>query len=239
MLKRFLNSLFTAVVLMLAVPTTLILISWNAIPGDGLYPLKSGLENIVMAAVSGTSLAPKVSMKFTDRRIGEATKLLDQKGSTVGYDLLVANARETQNYIVEKNDISAGVQFTKNIDNYKKEIAKKKVEVTAEIQAGTPSQATVSTGALTPTPTSIPTPVIATPTPEPVSVSVNVPEQTVNQTTGQTVTVNVPQTVVITQENPTEVLQKLDDTENKLNQIQEEIKKNEDKRNSEGHGRGR
>ena len=233
MLKRFLDSLFTVVVLLLAVPTTLILISWNAIPGDGLYPLKSGLENIVMAAVSGTSLAPKVSMKFTDRRIGEATKLLDQKGSTVGYDLLVANARQTQNYIVEKNNIQAGTQFSQNIDGYKKEIEKKRVEVRAEIQLESPSQTTT-------TPIATPVPLVAvTPTPEPVSVSVNIPEPTVNQTTGQTVTVNVPQTVVITEENSTEVLHKLDDTENELNQIQEEIKKNEDKRNSEGHGRGR
>jgi vacuolar-type H+-ATPase subunit H len=221
--KRGLDAIFTALVLIFAIPTTLILVSWNAIPGDRLYQLKSGLENSVLLVFSGTPLVPEVSMKFTDRRIGEATKLLDQKGSTVGYDLLIANARQTQNYIVQKSDIQAATKFDENIDNYQKEIEKKKVEVKAEIQ--TDAQSQVSAPA-TQVPVTLPQTVIPTSGTTTVSDNSNTP-------TPQTVVLNVPQTVTITDEKPVEVLQKLEETQEELEKIREEVKNDAEKDRSE------
>src|SRR5258706_1549629 len=223
-MKRVLDALFTAIVLLLAIPSTLILASWNAIPGDKMYPVKSGLEDAVIFIFSGTPLLPKVSMKFTDRRLNEATVLLSKKGSTVGYDLLVAEARQTQNYIVQKSDVQSGIQFSKNIDGYKKEIEKKKVEVRAEIAAKTKTQ-TGNTSTSTSGSTSNTTIATPIPTPTPESVSITVPETTTTQVTGNTIVVNTPQVVVIQEEEPTEVLQKLEDTENQLDEINKEVKK--------------
>jgi len=215
-MKRFLDALFTAMALVLAIPTLLILISWNAIPGDRLYSLKTGLEDVVLVVFAGTPLVPEVSMQFTDRRFNEATALLSKKGSTVGYDLLIAEAQQTQTYITEKNDDQSSVKFTENIEVYKKEIQKEKIRVQAQIDSGQE------------TPASAPNPVpvvISVPTPTPVVPNepvANVP-QTEMAPASQTITVTVPTQVVITQENPVVVLQNLQRVEEQLDEIQQEV----------------
>lgn len=199
----------------------LVLASWNAIPGDSLYSLKTSLENVTLAALSGTPLLPKASIKFTDRRMNEATTLLSKKGSTVGYDLLVANAEQTQTFIAENGDVQSATQFSDNIDLYKKQIQETKAKVVGETttqqQAPTTSQ---TSKALTTTQT-----------------------QT-NSTNNQTVVINVPTTVTIQHEDPKEVVQKLDETEQKLNEIQKKIKEkqgheNQGKDNNQGNQSGK
>ena len=163
-------------------------------------------------------------MKFTDRRLSEATTLLSSEGSTIGYDLLVAEAKQTQVYIARKSDIQTGDQFNKNIDAYKLEIEKKKVEVRAQIAAnsGDPN---------TPVPT---TPPVAE------AVSVRIPQTSTIQTSGQIIVVNKPEAVVIHKENPVEVLQKLEETEVKLDVIQKEvIKETHKNRSAKEKGKGK
>lgn len=223
--RRLFDGLITAVALIFFVPTTLVLASWNAIPGDGLYPLKTSLENTTLLILSGTPFVPKVSMQFTDRRLGEATALLDKKGSTVGYDLLVANAQQTQVLISNKNDTISAAQFSKNIDNYKKQIEKTKVQVASEL----PAQSN-QIGGLGATPIPVATIPPATPVPAPVNSGAQNP--------AQTVVINVPETVSIQHEDPQAVLQKLNDTENKLNTIQAEVNKHAAEGNQNGNGQG-
>lgn len=146
MSRKFLNVVFTAVVLIFLVPTSLILVSWNAIPGDGLYPLKTGLEDVTLIALSGTPFVPGVSEKFTERRFNEATTLLAKKGSTVGYELLVAEAMQTQTLIANKNDSAAASTFVQNIDEYQQKIEQTKAEVQTQVPVGlTPSPTPSST----------------------------------------------------------------------------------------------
>jgi len=241
-MKRVFDALFTAVALLLFIPTVLILVSWNAIPGDRLYSLKSSLEDGVILIFSGTPFLPKVSMKFTDRRLNEATVLLSKKGSTVGYDLLVAEAKQTQNYIIKKDDAQSSVQFSKNIAGYKKEIEKKKIEVRAEIQAkaaGQPAATNVTnvyttniyTTAPTANPYTVPTPI---PTGE--TVSLTVPETDTTQVTGDTaVVVNKPEVVVIKDETPEEQYQTLLNTDAQLDEINTEVTSHKF-HNSSGNG---
>lgn len=213
-MKRFLDALFTAMALVLAIPTLLILISWNAIPGDRLYALKTGLEDVVIVVFSGTPLVPEVSMQFTDRRFNEATALLSKKGSTVGYELLVAEAQQTQGFMTEKKDSTGSVKFVQNIETYKKEIQKQKVQVQAQIDSGQETPVTQSNAAPTVINIATPIPVVA-----PVPSASEAPAAPVSQT----VTVTVPTQVVITHEDPHEVLQHLDEAEQHLNQIQQEV----------------
>ncbi|MBL7036696.1 hypothetical protein ISR94_02525 [Candidatus Microgenomates bacterium] len=231
MAKRLLDGLFTAVAIIFAIPTILVLVSWNAIPGDGLYSLKSGLEDVVLMVFSATPLVQKASVQFTDRRFDEATKLLAQKGSTVGYDLLLAEAQQTQNYIVQKKDGEVGVQFTDNIEKYQQEIVEKKIEVQAKIQAESTSPSIITTTTTTTTTLVTPAPVkVVVPTNEPTSIKVPVTSTSVE--TGQVVVVNKPEVVVIKQESNQELLQKLESTENKLEEIKQEIKRDVPKKSS-------
>lgn len=229
MTKRILDALFTAIALTLALPTLLILISWNAIPGDRLYALKTGLEDVVIVVFSGTPLVPEVSMQFTDRRFNEATALLSKKGSTVGYELLVAEAQQTQGFMKEKNDNTGSVKFVQNIETYKKEIQKEKVRVQAQIDSG--EITTVTQPNTTPTVINISTPVpVATITP-----SVDQGNPAPALPVAQTVTVAVPTQVVITQEPPQQVLQHLEHAEEQLNQIQQEVEREHNQNNRGGN----
>lgn len=240
-MRRVLDGLFTGILLFFAVPTILILISWNAIPGDRLYPLKTGLEDVVLTLFSGTPLVPKVSMSFTERRFTEASKLLDEKGSSVGYEFLVAEAQQTQNYLVSKNDTVTSEEFIKNIEAYQEEIQQKKVEVSSQTTLTTTTPTTQKTTSQPVTQTiSQPTTQTSTPTTTQTSTTTTQttnqvlpePTQTSIQTESQQVVVNVPRVVVIQQETPQEVVQQLERTDEELERIKVEV------RERSNHGRG-
>ncbi len=219
LMRRLLDAFITAVVLLLFIPTFLILLSWNAIPGDSLYPLKTGLEDITLLLLSGTPLVPKVSMKFTDRRFDEATKLLNQKGSTVGYDLLVSEAQQTQTLITSKNDRIDTATFVQNIDQYQQKIEQTKVQV--QVKSG------ISVSQQTPSimPTQVPVPL-------------QTPPSATSQPVGQEIIVTKPETVVIKEETPQQVLQKLNDTEAQLEEIKKQVQKNELQGGNSDQGQG-
>jgi prephenate dehydrogenase len=129
-MKKFLNTIFTGMAVFLAIPTILILASWNALPGDFLYPVKTGLEDIVLSLTMHTPFASAFSMKFTDRRFSEATRLLAKKGSTIGYGLLVEEAQQTKDIIVKKQDTTKGSELVVKIEEYQKNIEEKQLTTT-------------------------------------------------------------------------------------------------------------
>jgi len=172
--RRFLDRLITGLAIAFAIPTILILISWNAIPGGRFYPIKTELEDITLVLTANTPLAPALSLKFTDRRFNEATILLAREGSSVGYELLVAEAKQTQAIVLDKQDVKNGSQFIDKIEEYQAEIEKKQIEI--QSRAAVPV-----------------VPIIPTPTPK--------------------------------EEEPEEVLLKLEETQEELEEIKERVKK--------------
>ncbi len=165
-MRDFLGSLLTALALVFLIPTTLILASWNALPGERLYGLKRGLENVAFALTKDTPIATAFSLKFTDRRFSEANILLAQKGSTVGYTLLVAEAKKTKDVIVEKNDSQSAAQLVQNIETYQKGIEEKKLALESQPAViPVPTQVTSAT----PRATAVQTPAVSTPIPQPIT----------------------------------------------------------------------
>lgn len=201
-MKKFLSALLTGFALFFSIPTVLILASWNAIPGDTLYSVKSSLEDVALALTANTPIATAFSVNFTDRRYAEAVKLLDRKGSTVGYELLVAEAQQTQSMVINKQDVKNGAQLIRKIEEYQAEIEEKQAEVQGLVT-------TPSTVHLVPSPTPFVDPYPTTPPP----------------TSGEnnTVTVVVPVEVVIKEEEPEEVISNLEDIIEELEDIKEEI----------------
>ncbi|MGB6839299.1 MAG: DUF5667 domain-containing protein [Microgenomates group bacterium] len=207
-MKKFLDRLITGFAIAFAIPTILILISWNAIPGDRLYSIKAELEDLTLAFTANTPLAPSFSLEFTNRRFNEATKLLAKEGSTVGYELLVAEAQQTQAIVLNKQDVKNGSQLIEKIEEYQAEIEEKQVE----IQRQTP-----------PTPLTTP-PTTSLPTPSPLVIQKPVATSAPTETAKQII-VTKPVTVVIKQEEPVEVLTNLEETHKELGKIKEKIKK--------------
>jgi hypothetical protein len=206
--RKFLDRLITGIAIAFVIPTTLILISWNAIPGDRFYPIKTEMEDITLALTANTRFASAFSLEFTDRRFNEATLLLAKEGSTIGYELLVAEAQQTQALVLDKQDVKNGSQLIEKIEEYQAEIEKKQVEI--QSQTGISVFPTTTTVA-TPTPSSL---VIKKP------ITTTVPSGETKE-----IIVSKPVTVVIREEDPEEVLIKLEETTVELEKIKEKIKK--------------
>ncbi len=206
-MKKFLNILLTGFAVFFFVPTTLILISWNAIPGDSLYSIKTGLEDVALTLTINTPLASAFSVNFTDRRYTEATKLLAQEGSTVGYELLVAEAQQTQNIVVGKKDIKKGAQLIGNIEEYQMEIQEKKAEIQAQVSTPPSTVATPKPATPAPTPFVVQDPITPTPAPK----------------EKETVIINKPTEVIIEEEEPEEVIENLENAIEELEEIKEEV----------------
>ncbi|MBI2065991.1 hypothetical protein HYT60_00585 [Candidatus Woesebacteria bacterium] len=152
-MKKFFNIGLSAFAVVFAVPSFLILVSWNALPGDTLYGLKTGLEDIALILTIRTPLASAFSLNFTERRFAEANKLLAKKGSTVGYTLLVAGARETQTIIVDQKDTQKAEELIANIEVYQARIEEKKLAIATQPTAILPPQQPPATALPTPTQT--------------------------------------------------------------------------------------
>lgn len=72
---------------MLAVPSTLILASWNAVPGDSTYKLKVGLEKTMLGVAPSQNLKSTLEIKYTERRFDEVQKVLSTDSNYIGESL--------------------------------------------------------------------------------------------------------------------------------------------------------
>lgn len=201
------------------IPSFLIMVSWNAIPGDKLYSLKTGIEDASLSVLGKTKLASSFSVKYTDRRYSEAIILLDKKGSTAGYTLLVAEAKESKNLLIETNNAKNAQELIAKIEQYQEEIEQKKVLIQTG-QSTVPTKQTTSTAVTIPT-TQVPTqPSVKTPSPVkttiPVSTPVPAPPPVV--TTAQNEEIEIVQA-----ESEEEVIEDLEDTQEELEDIIDEI----------------
>ncbi len=193
-MKKFVSALFTGFALFFSIPTILILASWNALPGESLYSVKSSLEDVALALTKNTPIATAFSVNFTDRRFTEAVRLLDKKGSTVGYELLVAEAQQTQNMIIKQQDVKKGAQLIRKIEEYQTEIETKQAEIQGQVPV--PSRVDQHPSPTTPPSTS---------------------------DKNNTVIIIVPVEVIIEEEDPEEVIDNLEEVHEELEEIIEDI----------------
>ena len=81
-LKILYNITLSTLALVMAMPTAAILVTWNTVPGEQLYPLKRGLENAVLFVVSPSYRArSNLQINLIDRRLYEVKRTLKQKSS--------------------------------------------------------------------------------------------------------------------------------------------------------------
>lgn len=122
---RIFNFLVTFFVVYFSIPVVLILLSWNALPGQKLYKVKTSLEDLVLVLTAKTPLASPLSVSFTERRFSEADKLLETQGSVVGFELLAQQAEESKEIIVRKEDVVQAEVLVEKIEKFQKDIERK------------------------------------------------------------------------------------------------------------------
>ncbi len=172
---KLLTILSLILALLLFPPATLALISNNAIPGDVTYPIKRGLENVILKVAS---ISPQTqawfSIERSNRRFEEA-KILLVGGKTQATDSLDELVTQTQSVSVEISQIQDPVKkqeltqkLTDEIKKYDQGLEKIKQEIPqVPNSTSTPQQPVLPTTkpTFTPRPTSTPTGPTVTPIP--------------------------------------------------------------------------
>ncbi len=88
MLHGILDKMFWWVLGIFAIPTTLILVSWNSVPGNYSYGIKIGLEQLALNMVISPKLKSALQIKYTQRRFDEVQKVLPTDQASESLDNL-------------------------------------------------------------------------------------------------------------------------------------------------------
>ena len=132
--KKVINIIFTVIILLLAIPATAILATWNTLPNDTLYPLKRALEKSALALTPKSLLETKLHFAFLDRRSEEATVALIQKpGDQQILDDLLTEAKAAQfsTFNLKSNDdkITASLELIEKVSKTSEQLSQVKSEI--------------------------------------------------------------------------------------------------------------
>lgn len=159
--QKTLNFFLSALMVILAFPTTAILASWNSMPGSGLYPVKRGLERIALKLLPASVLEIEFRNKLIDRRFSEANSALIQESSTRGLPEIVAEAKSAQIALTKlspQEKTQATQKLVRQLNSTSQKLETVKTTVTVA-----PSAAPATQVPTTQVPSPLPTP----PTPAP------------------------------------------------------------------------
>lgn len=113
-MRNILDKLIWIGLFIFFVPTTLIIVSWNSLPGELMFPIKLGLERSLAVIVSPSyEVSGQLQIKYTERRFADAQKLLAIKNSVSGLPYLDQQV-ETAKTAIEKAPNPAARQVLAN-----------------------------------------------------------------------------------------------------------------------------
>ena len=105
MIKTLLTGFILGLILILFVPATLILASWNAVPGDSIYSVKVGLEKTILGITPSDNLKTTLEIKYTERRFSEVEKIISSNTNKQEENLNESLANLTNQAIASKNSL--------------------------------------------------------------------------------------------------------------------------------------
>lgn len=131
--------------IVLAPFTFLFLISQSSLPGDSLYPVKRGLENVVLAAASVNPTTRAIfKTDLTEKRFNEAEKLLLAKKDVAGLSDFIVEIQETQEALTQVTDPVKKEELTQkliaSIDEYQNRLTQVQVQIETVPPSITPTQ---------------------------------------------------------------------------------------------------
>lgn len=219
---RFFGIALIFLMIFLAPPSVLALISNNAVPGDATYPIKRTLEAGILTIAS---VHPSVKAAFTversSRRFLEAKKLIDTGEDDKAVNTLDELIGQTKDAVKEVTNVPAGnskkqlvKKLTEQVKTYDKELEKAQKKITSQVSYETPPQITTPVPTQSnsvqqlynsPSTSSVPSPSptsVQSPTPVPTKVDEIPASQTAQ---------------------PVDLVQTIEETREELKEIQEEL----------------
>lgn len=202
--------------LYLLFPVTIVgLFSQNAIPGEFLYPVKLGMENVGAFVFSLTPQAKaSYDSTLTQRRFEEAQKLITYESNTSGLDTLVAQATKTQesvnNVQDQKQKVELQTKLINDIDKYQEKLTQTQQKVDPTYIPPTPTPTPPIPIAQKP---NAPLPVFPTKPPQP-------PKRTPLSNPDTSSPTPTPTSGPVT---PPDIVDNIEQTKQKLEQIKEQV----------------
>ena len=104
-MSHWFDKLTIGFVIVFSVPTALVILTWNSLPGNFDYPIKLAMENLLLLVVSPSYAATgNLNVKYTERRSDEAAQLLATTQSGAGLVFLANQVTETKSTILAGSD---------------------------------------------------------------------------------------------------------------------------------------
>lgn len=174
-MKKIIDYASWGFILLFALPTVLIMASWNSLPGEPMFGVKRAFEQVLLLMVKPSYAAEaKLNVQYTQRRSKEAQVLLASDQSTDGLRYLSQQIQATQAVIerapnkTTQRDLAR--QYITTLRTVSSELETQQQGVSGNQPTSTPTQARVPTATPTYRPSTpgqpTPTPSI-TPEPEP------------------------------------------------------------------------
>lgn len=154
---QLLSKILLGLTVALIIPTVLVLVSQNSVPGDSTYPVKRALESVIIKLASvNPSTQAFFNVDFSQRRYIEAVALI-KRGDSADQSLqeLVTQTEEAATSIAEVGDPAAKqklvVDLSAQIDEYKKGlVGLEQIPTPGQSLAAAPTQTLVNTVTLPP-----------------------------------------------------------------------------------------
>lgn len=242
-LRKFLN-LSSWVILFALLPiTVLIFLSQDSIPGDLFYPVKRGMENVVLAAAS-VNPATRAAFRtdLTQVRFKEAQSLVVSKSNASGLSTFVDEVQATKFEVTNlKNDTerkTAEEKLKVKIEEYQNGLSALSAKTEQNIityqfqEIPTPTSISPTSASNLPsaTPTLTPTPV-PTSTPTPLSSSKSRPTPTLTPAPEVTIEPTVPAQPENTQIAEQKIIaETIKETRGKLDKIKKDLEERKEER---------
>lgn len=209
----------------LALPTFLVLMTWNALPGQNLYPLKRGLEEVPRLAFGKTKVAADYEVALADRRFIEATTLV-KTNDTAGLVELKKSISQASVSVTETKNETAKDKLIDNLIVYQKTLEEEKKTVVLAV-ALPPTKPDI----VPPAPVSENTQQVPTPKAPPVSLTVPPKPQIDAVLPPKRTTVKDEVPVLKLTEKKRETIGAIEETQKEIEKTIKELKKNEKKEN--------
>jgi Domain of unknown function (DUF5667) len=211
MFKTFLTAFFWSIIATMAIPTTLILASWNATPGDSTYKLKVGLEKAMLGVTPSDTIKSSLQIKYTERRFDEVEKVISTSHAGESLDNFNNQVIASKNSIQEiKNVEEKNIQTQNLIDTLE--------EVSQKIEKETLVRQTEKIVSNTSKPLSTPTAIIN--------------NEVGDKSPTKVVITTIPTPIVTSPPLEQDIADELDETNEKIEEIIDELKESQ----NQNHG---
>lgn len=111
--NNWFDNVIWGLLLLFLIPSSIVVASWNSLPGARLYKAKIFMEDMLLAVTPTTESKATLHVAFTERRFSEAQKLLVNQSSTEGLVYLNDQVKQAKENIERASDPVAKKQMAR------------------------------------------------------------------------------------------------------------------------------